>query len=156
MLHGASALSDQSLLKMMSSPSMKKRRKNYSSDNADKAIKNIETGEISQAKAVREYGIPHRTLARKCKNKRENVAEKRPCTLPVLGEAAEKGLVQWALAMQKQGLPVGWEMTIHKASETHRYMFGSMCSVGSVGRGWCDQFMSRHGELTLRTALVIK
>ena len=51
-------------------------------------------------------------------------------SLPVLGEAAEKDMVQWALAMQKQGLPVGQEMIIQKASGIHRYMFGSMLSVG--------------------------
>ena len=74
MFHCVRALSDQSLPKMMSSPSVKKRRKNYSSGDVDEAITKIQTGEISQAKAVREYGILRRTLARKCKNKRENVA----------------------------------------------------------------------------------
>ena len=62
------------------------------------------------------------------------MAKKRPGSLPVMGEAVEKGLVQWALAMQKQGLLVGREMIIQKASEMHRYMFGSMQSVGSVSR----------------------
>ena len=74
----------------------------------------------------------------------------------MLREAAEKDLVQWDLAMQKRRLPVGREMIIQKASEIHRYMFSSMHSVGSVGWVWCDQFMSRHGELTLGTAQVIK
>ena len=136
-------LSDQSILKIiMSSPSVINRRKNYSSGDVDKAITKIQKGDISQAKSVREYGIPCQMLARKCKNKIENVVETRPSSLPVLGEAAEKDLVQWALTMQKQGLPVGPEMITQKASEIHRYTFGSMRSVGSVGRGWCDQFMS--------------
>ena len=74
----------------------------------------------------------------------------------MLGEAAEKDLVQWDLAMQKQGIPMVREMIIQKASDIHRYMLGSICSVGLVGRGWCGQFMSPHGELTLRTAQVIK
>ena len=69
---------------------------------------------------------------KKCNNKIENVAEKIPCYLSVLVEAAKKDLVQWDLAMQKQGLPVGCEMLIHKDFEIHRYMFVSMCSVGSV------------------------
>ena len=47
-------------------------------------------------------------------------------------------------------------MIIQKDSEIHHYMFDSMRSVGSVGQGWCGQFMSRHGELTLRTTQVIK
>ena len=54
MFRGARALS-QSLLKMMSSPSVKKTRKNYSSSDVDKATTKIQTGEISQAKAVRAY-----------------------------------------------------------------------------------------------------
>ena len=84
------------------------------------------------------------------------MAEERPCYLPVLREAVEKDLVKWALAMHKQGLPMGREMMIQKTSEIHRYMFGSTRSVGSVGQGWCDRFMSRLGELTLRKAQVIK
>ena len=74
----------------------------------------------------------------------------------MLGEAADKDLVHWALAIQKQGLPVGQEMIIQKASEIQRYMFGSIRSVRSVGWGWCDQFMSRLFELTLITSQVIK
>ena len=49
---------------------------------------------------------------------------------------------------------MGRELIIHKASEIHCYMFGSMRSVGSVGRVWCDQFMSQYGELTLRASQV--
>ena len=97
-----------------------------------------------------------RTLARKCKKKRENVAEKRPGPTPVLGEATEKDLIQWALTIQKQGLPVGRDMILRKAQEIHRYMYGSTHSIGSVGCGWCDRFIIQHHELTLRTARVIK
>ena len=68
----------------------------------------------------------------------------------------EKYLVQWVLAMHKQGLPVGREMIIQKASEVHRYMFGSTRSLGSVGQVWCEQFMIRHGVLNLRMAQIIK
>ena len=64
--------------------------------------------------------------------------------------------MQWSLAIHKQGLPVGQEMIIQKTSEIHRYMFGSMRSVGFVGWVWRDQFMSQHGKLTLRMAQVIK
>ena len=71
MFHVAHALSDQSLLKTMSSPSMKKRKNYYSSSEAEISITKIQIGEISQAIAVREYGILRRTLVRKCKNKRE-------------------------------------------------------------------------------------
>ena len=74
----------------------------------------------------------------------------------MLGEATEKDLVKLALAVQNQGLPVGRKMVTQKAYEIHRYMFGSMRSVGLVCWGWCDLFMSRHGKLTLRTAQVIK
>ena len=101
MFHGVRTLREQSLLKMMSSLYVKKRRNNYSSGDVDEAITNIQKGEISQAKSVRKYGIPRQMLAQKCKNKREIVAEKRPGSLPVLREAAEKDLLQWALAMQK-------------------------------------------------------
>ena len=58
--------------------------------------------------------------------------------------------------MQKQGHPVGRDIIIQKAYEIHCHMFGSMRSVVPVVRGWCDQFMSQHGELTLRTAQFIK
>ena len=85
MFHGECALSDQSLLKMMVSPSVKKRRKNYSSGDVDEAIKKIQTGETSQAKAVCEYGIPLRTLARECDNKVDNVVEKRTGSIPMMG-----------------------------------------------------------------------
>ena len=70
-------------------------------------------------KQFRKYGIPRQMSARKCKNKRENMAENIPGSLPVMGDAPEKDLVQWALAMQKQGLPVGREMIIQKASDIH-------------------------------------
>ena len=40
--------------------------------------------------------------------------EKGPVLTPILGEAAEKDLVQWSLDMQKQGLSVGRDMIIHK------------------------------------------
>ena len=79
----------------------------------------IKTGEIPQEKDVRKYFIPRLTLERKCKKKRENVAEKRSGLTPVLGEEAEKGFVHWGLTMQKQGLPVGWGMLIQKAQEIH-------------------------------------
>ena len=69
MFHGACALSYQSIIKMMFSPSVKKRRKNYYSGDFDEAITNIQTGDISQEKAVFEYGLPHQMLAQKCKKK---------------------------------------------------------------------------------------
>ena len=72
MFHGAHALI-QKLLKMVSYPSVKNSRNNYSSGDVDEAITKIQTGEISQTKAVREYGIPCRMIAHKCNNKRENV-----------------------------------------------------------------------------------
>ena len=78
----------QTLLKMVSSPSVKKRRKNCSSVEVDESITNIQTGYISQVKAVCEYGITRQTLLLKCENKRENEPEKRPGSLPVLGDAA--------------------------------------------------------------------
>ena len=76
------------------------------------------------------------------------MAEKTPGSLPVLVEAAEKYLLIWSLYIHEQGLPVEQETITQNASEIHRYMFVSMRSVGSVGWGWCDQFMSRHGKLT--------
>ena len=79
------------------------------------------------------------------------MAEKSAGPIPVLVEATEKDLVQWALAMQKQGLPVGRDLMIQKASEICRYIFGFMCSVGLVGHRWCDRFKNRHGEVTIRT-----
>ena len=68
MFHGARALSEQSLLKMMYFPSVRRNKKNYSYGDVDVAITKIQTGEISQAKAVREYGIPRRMLAQKYRN----------------------------------------------------------------------------------------
>ena len=101
--------SDQSLLK----------RGGYSSSDIDEYITNIQTKEISQAKAVCDYGIPHWTLEIKCNKKIENVAYKRPGLTPVLEEATEKGLVQWALSIQKQGLPVVLDIIIQKSQEIH-------------------------------------
>ena len=122
---------------MICSPSVKNKISNYSSSDVDEAIKEIQTGEMAQVKAVREYGILFQTLVQKCKNKIEDVEKRSPGLIPVPGEVADKDLVKWALAMQKQGLLLGWDMIIHEASEIHRQMFGSMRSVGSVVRGWC-------------------
>ena len=69
------------------------------------------------------------------------MAEKRSGPTALLGEATEKDLVQWDLAIKKQGLPMGWDMIIQKAQEIHHYMYGSIHSVGSVGCGWCDILM---------------
>ena len=108
---------------MVSSPSAKKRRKNYYSGEIDKSITNIQTRKISQAKSVHKYGIPRQTLEYKCKNKTENVLENMPDSLPVLVDTEERNLVQWSLTMHKQSLPVGLEMITQKASEIHRYTF---------------------------------
>ena len=137
MFHCACALIDQSLLKMMYSSSIKNRRNNYSSDDVDKAITKIQTGDVSQAKVVCKYGIQRRTLAGKCKNKVENVAENIPGSLTVMVNAAETFLVQWYCVMHKQGLPVVQEMIIHSASEIHCYMFVFMRSVVLVVWVWC-------------------
>ena len=75
---------------------------------------------------------------------------------PVLKGATEKDLVHWDLSIQKQVLPVGWDIIIHKSQEIHHYMYGSLHYVGSFGRGWCKLFMILHCELTLRLAQVIK
>ena len=80
------------------------------------------------------------------------MADKSPGPIPVPGEAAETDLMQWGPCHAENGLPVGREKRIQKAYEINHYMFGSMRSVVSVGRGWCDIFMSRNGESTLRTA----
>ena len=66
---------------------MKKRRKNYSPGDVGKVITKIQTGDISQAKSFCEYIIPRRNLARKCKKKIYNVAEKNPGPIHVLDEA---------------------------------------------------------------------
>ena len=78
---------------MMSYTPVKNSRNGYYSSDIDGAITKIQTGEISKAKALCKYGIPRQTLAGKCKNKRENVAEKSPVSLPVLGGSEEKYLV---------------------------------------------------------------
>ena len=101
MFHGAHALSDQSLLKMTSSPSVKKKSNNYSSGDVDKSTTEIKAGEITQVKAVHEYGIPFRMLARKCKKKRESMAENRPEMIPVMGESEDKDMMKWSLDMKK-------------------------------------------------------
>ena len=75
-----------------------------SSGDVDEATTKIKTGEISQAKEVLKYGIPRRMLASTCKNKRDNVAYKRPGPINFLGESDEKDLAERDLAMQKQGL----------------------------------------------------
>ena len=62
------------------------------------------------------------------------MAYNRPGPTPVMGEDIEKDLVQCALYMQKQGLPVVWDILIHKAQEIHNYMYGSLHYVVSVGR----------------------
>ena len=74
------------------------------------------------------------TLVWICKKKRSNVTEKSPCPIPVMGEAEDKYLVQWALIMQKQGLSVGRYMIMQEYYEINCYMFGSMHSVVLVGR----------------------
>ena len=70
----ARTTSDQSIISMMSYPSAKNKRKNYSYSDIDEAIKKIDTGDISQAKAVHGYGIMYQTLERKCRNKRGKLA----------------------------------------------------------------------------------
>ena len=52
MFHGVCALS-QTILKMMFYCSVKKKTKNNSSSDVDKAITKIQTGDISQVKEVR-------------------------------------------------------------------------------------------------------
>ena len=141
---------------MMSSTYAKKKRSNYSSNDVENSITKIQTGEISKAEYVQEYRITRQTLVWICKKKRSYVTEKSPCPIPVMGEAADKYLVQWALIMQKQGLSVGRYMIMQEYYEINCYMFGSMHSVVLVGRWWCDKFMSFYGELNLRTAQVIK
>ena len=69
------------------------------------------------------------------------MAYNRPGPTPILKEATEKDFVKWALAMQKQGLPVGRDIIIQKAQEIHHYMYGYLHYVGSVGRGWCKLFI---------------
>ena len=76
-----------------------KKKKNYSLGDIYEFIKEIEIGEMSQAKSAREYGIPRETLERKFKKEKDNVAEKRPYLTPVLGEDAENCLVHWSLAI---------------------------------------------------------
>ena len=56
---------------------------------------------------------------------------------------------------EEKGLPAGRYMAIQKAYDIKCYMFGSTRSLGLVGWGRCDQFMSIHGELNLRTAHII-
>ena len=95
----------------MSSPSTKKRNK-YILCDVDEVTSRVKIGETSQAKETREYGIPLRTLSRLCKKKKENVTAKVPGPAPDLVVEAEEDLVNQALAIQKQGLPVGWYMII--------------------------------------------
>ena len=136
MLHGSHALRYQSLLKMISSNSTKKRRANCSSVEVDESITKIQTGDISHPEAVLEYRIMRQTLARKFRKKIYNVSDKRPGTIPVLGEAPDKDLVKWDLAMNKQILPVGQDKIIHKASEIHHYMFCYLHALYWIG--WLD------------------
>ena len=148
----ARALSNQSLINMMPSPSAKKKRTNCSYGEVDKSITNIKSGDISQAKTFLEYGVPCQTLARKCKKKIDNSEKKRPGLTPVLGEEAEKYFLQCALVMQKHGLPMGRGMIIPNSPEIHCLVYGSMCSAGLMVRGWCDQFMNQHIYIDIKIA----
>ena len=84
----------------MSAPSTK-RRKNYTLCDIDEAISKVKTGEISQAKAVLDYRIPHQNLSIFCKNKIDNVIAKRPDLALALQAEADIDLVHWFLAIQK-------------------------------------------------------
>ena len=62
----------------------------------------------------------------------------------MLGTEADDDFVYWALAIQKQVIPVVREMIIQKYQEIHCVVYVSTCSVVLVGRVWCDRFMNRH------------
>ena len=68
----------------------------------------------------------------------------------------EDDLVHWSLAIQKQGLTVVWETIIQNYQEIHGVIYGSMRSVGSIVRVWCDQVMNQHQELLLLCVQIIK
>ena len=113
----------QSVLNMLL-PSTKEKREDHSLGYIGEAITKIESGKMLQVKSVREYNITPQTLARKCKNKIDNMADKRSGPTPFLGEESEKDLFQWALFVQKQGLPVGGYIIIQKIQDIHSlYLF---------------------------------
>ena len=131
------------------------RRKRYAVTDVKNALTFIDEGN-SVMDAYRMFGVPERTLRRMLKRKREGEIVKKPGPNPILTLDNERDLVDWVIAMQKQGLPVTRFMVLEKANEIFHELYGGTRSVGKLSESWLNKLMLRHPHLSLRSSQVIQ
>ena len=126
------------------------RKKQYSSDDLDKAIQMYLDG-TKLSLLVKKYpNTPKRTITERTKKKRENVELKKPGPSALLNDSMENDIQAWIVGMQSHGHPVTRGMVLVKGNEIYRKLYGTTRSTGFLGRGWLERFMGRHPLLGLR------
>lgn len=132
-----------------SSRNKKTRRKNYSSETLQQAIKALDTG-ISLRKAANAYGVPVATLARRKNN--PDVIKTKTGPPTVLSDAEEDDIVNWILYRANRGYPV---TKTELLDCVQKYILTLKKQTPFINnrpsRHWYEGFRKRHPNLSIRT-----
>ncbi|RLN37117.1 hypothetical protein BBJ28_00012274 [Nothophytophthora sp. Chile5] len=102
------------------------------------------------------FGVPERALRRRLQP-REAAATSLPSSKrrrgpkPLLSPELETQLARWIQMQQSGGHRVSRDDVIRQAQELLEPPNGQQEAAASVGMGWCNRFMARHPELSLRS-----
>ncbi|RLN95276.1 hypothetical protein BBJ28_00023730 [Nothophytophthora sp. Chile5] len=140
-------------------------RKAYSKADVVKALDFCTDASLSadHSAAIRDasvrFGVPERALRRRLQPREAAAtsASALPSSMrrrgpkPLLSPELETQLARWIQTQQSGGHRVSRDDVIRQAQELLEPPNGQQEADTSVGMGWCNRFMARHPELSLRS-----
>ena len=126
----------------------KLKRKKYSNEAVESALKAVEKG-FSYRKAAQVFGVPLTSVFRKVKNPDKLYARSGPSTF--LSQDEENRIVNWILLRAEKGYPVTKpelldNIQLYVAKKKNPF------TDNRPGRHWYEGFRKRHPELAIRKA----
>lgn len=130
---------------------VKEKRKNYTPESLQKALKAVIKEKLSYREAAKLHGVPLTTVYKAVKN--PDYAPRSPGPPTVLTTQEELEVVNWILYRAERGFPVS---KIELLDSVQAYVVAlkkkTPFSGGRPGRHWFEYFKKRHPELSIRTA----
>lgn len=117
-------------------------RSNYTQQTLEEVLKNIKSGEMSMASAVKIYGIPKSTLAYKLKRKHDKKIGKPT----VFSDIEENMFVQHILAQTENAMPmslVEFRLSVRDYLNQNERIISTFTD-NMPGDGWGIAFLDRH------------
>ncbi|XP_026669809.1 uncharacterized protein LOC113464416 [Ceratina calcarata] len=135
--------------KVLKNQKKKDKRKQYSSDDVQKALDAVNKG-LSYREAAKKFGVPATSIHRALQHPKKLNSRHGPA--PILSTEVEKEIIHWILYRAERDYPVSkTELLDSVQAYIRRLKIQTPFTNDRPGRHWYENFRQRHQQITLRT-----